>query len=115
METAGAPAAPVPRRHVVILYSPEEISGRKWFHTRGMRKFGRPDISVHDVKPEYGAGVIDLCNRLIELHADGGVVPEGQEIRMASLPSGAIAHHRGDLDDPDFNNVHIEISWDSSG
>jgi len=109
------PAAPVPERHVVILYSAEAIPGRKWFHTRGMRKFGRPDISVHNVKPEHEAGVVDLCNRFIQLHAEGGVVPEGQEIRLASLPSGAVAHQRGDLDDPDFDNVHIETSWPDRG
>lgn len=108
------PAAPAPGRHVVILSSPEKVPGAKWFHTRGMRKFGRPDISVHNVKPDHEAGVIDLCNRFIQLQAEGGVVPEGQEIRTASLPSGGVVHHRGDLDDPDFNNLHIEISWPDS-
>lgn len=38
------PDGAVPRHHVSILWSEED--GRLWFHTRGMRKFGRPDISV---------------------------------------------------------------------
>jgi hypothetical protein len=105
------PAAAVPRRHAVILFSEEDNSSSKWFHTRGMRKFGRPDVSVHNVPPELEGAVIDLCERLIEHQAFGLVVPDGQEIRMASLPPGAIMRHRGDLDDPDFNNVHLDVVW----
>jgi hypothetical protein len=29
---------------------------------------------------------------------------------MRSLPSGMICTHKGDVDDPDFNNVHVEIN-----
>lgn len=103
------PAAPVPRHHAVILVSDEANSSLKWFHTRGMRKFGRPDISVRHVPLEYEEGIIDLCNRLIEHMAFGHIVPEGQKINMKSLPGGGIIQHGGDLDDPDFNNVHIEV------
>ena len=107
------PHAPVPRHHVVILCSGEETGFGLWLHTRGMRKFGRPDLSVHNVPQKLGEAVIDLLNRLIETQAFGAVIPEGQEIRMASLPAGMQCHHRGYLDDPDFNNVHVEICWPS--
>jgi hypothetical protein len=103
------PAAAVPHQHVSILLSAE--SGRLWIHTRGMRKFGRPDISVTGVPPSSRDAVIDLCNRLIELMALGAVVPEGQEIKMKNLPSGLRCHHAGSVADPDFNNVHLEIAW----
>lgn len=105
------PAGPVPRHHSVILTS-EDASGTQWIHTRGLRKFGRPDLSIHRVTPSLKAGVIDLCNRFIELQAFGGIVPEGQEIKMATLPPGMTCHHRGNIDDPDFNNVHLEITWE---
>jgi hypothetical protein len=102
-------------RHVTILFSEEEHAAASeelfWYHTRGLRKFGRPDLSVRDVPQEHSKAVIELCNRFIELQIQGGRVPEGQEIRMASLPPGLICHHGGDLEDPDFNNVHIEIRW----
>jgi hypothetical protein len=39
----------------------------------------------------------------------GAVISEGREIKMRSFPSGWRCHHRGDLDDPDFNNRHVEI------
>jgi hypothetical protein len=106
-----SPAAAVPRRHTVILVSEEADPSLKWFHTRGMRKFGRPDISVHNVTADLEDGVIDLCNRLIEHQAFGHVITDGQEVRMASLPAGGVIRHRGDLDDPDFNNVHVDVSW----
>lgn len=106
------PAGPVPRHHVVILTSEESDPTLTWFHTRGMRKFGRPDLSIHRVRPEYNEAIIDLCNRFIELQAFGGIIEEGQPIRMKSLRRGMTCHHRGDLDDPDFNNVHVEIEWE---
>ena len=96
-------------KHVKLLFS-DEPDGR-WYHTRGMRKFARPDLSVGNVPREFFNGVIDLCNRFIELQALGGWIPEGQEIRMKSLPPGLLCHHAGSLDDPDFNNVHVEIVW----
>jgi hypothetical protein len=107
------PAGPVPRHHVVILTSDEPQPGLTWFHTRGMRKFGRPELSVHKVPAEYHVAVIELCERLIELQAFGGKIVEGQEIRMKGLPEGMKCRHGGDLDDPDFNNVHVEILLDS--
>jgi hypothetical protein len=59
--------------HVVILVSMGS-DGTEWIHTRGMRKFGRPDISVHKVEPQHKDAIIDLCNRFIELLAFGGIV-----------------------------------------
>ncbi|HWB07922.1 MAG TPA: hypothetical protein VG826_01670 [Pirellulales bacterium] len=108
------PAGPVPRQHVVILVSEESKPGLSWFHTRGLRKFGRPDLSIHNVSAEYRGTVIDLCNRFIELQAFGGIIPEGQEIRMKDLPTVMRCHHGGELEDPDFNNVHVEIRWPES-
>jgi len=105
------PAAAVPRHHTVVLVSEEEGRSLRWFHTRGMRKFGRPDISVHNVTVELEDGVIDLCNRLIEYQAFGHVVADGQEVKMGSLPSGGVIRHGGDLDDPDFNNFHLAVTW----
>jgi hypothetical protein len=109
------PAAAVPRHHTVILFSKENDPSLKWFHTRGMRKFGRRDISVHNFASDLEEGVIELCNRLIEYQAFGHVVQDGQQVKMASLPSGGVLQHRGDLDVPDFNNIHLDLSWPKRG
>ncbi|HEX8110336.1 MAG TPA: hypothetical protein VF516_21540 [Kofleriaceae bacterium] len=103
---AFEPAGAVPHHHVVILAS--EDSHGCWYHTRGLRKFGRPDLSIHDVPPELEPAVRELCDRFIEMLAFGAVIPDGQLIRMPGLPAWK-CRHAGDFSDPDFNNVHIEI------
>lgn len=108
-ERAFEPGEPVPRAHVTVLWS-DEPDGR-WIHTRGMRKFGRSDVSIRGVPPDSHDAAVDLCNRLIELQALGGVIDDGEEIRMASLPPGMHCFQRGAMDDPDFNNIHVEITW----
>ena len=105
------PNEAVPHHHIVILNSEEEEDvALTWFHTRGMRKFGRPDLSVHRVPPRHREAVVELCNRFIEFHAFGGIIEEGQEVRMKPLPPGMVCRHAGDLEDPDFNNIHVEIT-----
>jgi len=108
------PAKPNLLKHVVILHS-KEPNDTQWFHTRGLRKFGRPDLSLHYVPPQHKAAVIELFERFIVLQAEGGRIPEGQEIRMKALPAGMTCRHSGTLDDFDFNNVHVEIRWQGDG
>ena len=109
------PDEPAPLRHVEILVSedaPGPNGGKTvWLHTRGMRTFGRPDLSVPGVGPAHVNGAIDLCNRFIVWQALGGVVPEGQLVSLPGLPAGTTCHHAGSVDDPNFNNRHLEIRW----
>ena len=115
-ETIFEPASAVPLQHTVILISEEEEDGKsEWIHTRGLRKFGRPDLSIHDVTDSEKEAILDLCERFIGLQAYGGVIEEGKDIKMNSLPDGYKCYHQGDLDDPDFNNVHIEILRSEEG
>ena len=102
---------PVAHRHVTVLASEDEGPDRQWLHTRGMQKFGRPDLSIRAVPGNYRSAVLDLVNRLINLQAYGGVISDGQLIRSESLPDDMSCHHGGSPDDPDFNNVHVEIRW----
>lgn len=104
------PAAPSPNAHVVILNS-ETAHDTHWLHTRGMIKYGRPDISVRGVRSASVSDAARLINRFIELMALGGLVPEGASIRVDGMPEGMVARHAGSMDDPDFNNVHITIDW----
>ena len=104
------PTPPKLANHVVILFS-KEPDGTQWFHTRGLRKYGRPDLSLHNVPQAHESTVIELFNRFIALQAEGGLIPEAQEIRMAGLPAGMTCRHAGGPDDPNFNNRHVEIRW----
>lgn len=104
------PGKPVPQRHVIIYASPQD-DGRMWLHTRGMLKYGRPDISFRNVPLAQQASAAEIVNRFIELQALGGIVPEGQAIRIDGVPDRMTARHGGDIDDPDFNNRHIAFTW----
>lgn len=104
------PSKPVPHEHVVLLLSEDDKHpGNHWVHTRGMLKFGRPDLSVRNQAKDQLPLMLDLCNRFIELQALGTVVPEEQPVRMQGLNGDWRCFHGGDPNDPDFNNVHIEI------
>lgn len=105
------PMSAVPWNHVKILFSEEE-NGEMWFHTRGLRKYGRPDLSIHKVSKANESPVIDLLNRFIEFQAFGGIIEDGQQIKMQELPIGMRCENEGALDDPEFNNMHVEIYWE---
>ena len=97
-----------PNRHVVILDSPND-EGTSWLHTRGMIKFGRPDLSVDNVEPEEKSHFVDMLIRFVNFQAFGGMIEEGHEVRVSNIPSGLCCYHAGDMDDPDFNNKHVVI------
>ncbi|HET6553813.1 MAG TPA: hypothetical protein VFG49_09770 [Dyella sp.] len=102
--------API-RNHLLILCDEDEAQGRQWIHTRGMRKFGRPDISIRNV-PE---GDIDraglLCERLVELEALGAHFIDGQPLDAEGLHGGLAARLGGGEEDADFNNTFAEFRW----
>jgi hypothetical protein len=117
-----APDKPQPRLHVNVFHGlargapqgagsekagSEKETGLVWLHTRGLRAFGRPDLSIRNVPPDAMAAASELCNRLIETQAYGGLVPDGPV-------EGMVAHTTGTLEDPEFNNLHIELTWPPS-
>jgi hypothetical protein len=121
-----SPDKPQPRLHVNVFHGEEETRGAPqgagsnargaprgagseepgtlWLRSRGLRAFGRPDLSIRHVPQDAMAAASDLCNRLIETQAYGRVIPDGPI-------EGMLAHTTGALEDPDFNNRHIELAW----
>lgn len=97
--------------HVSILFTDDDAGRGRWYHTRGMRKFGRPDLSVTNVPEGADDSVVDLIGLFIEHQALGGHIAEEGEVRVAGLPEGLVCRHAGDLDDVDFNDTHVEIAW----
>lgn len=109
-DEAFGPGQPNPDRHTTIIVS-SEPAGTSWYHTRGMRKYGRPDLSVHGVGEQYADAVTELIERFIEFEALGGVIGDGEAVRQPGLPSGGVCRHGGSSDDPHFNNRHVEVVW----
>jgi hypothetical protein len=111
-KTVFEPDLPVPGAHVVVLGSQDEgDASRLWIHTRGLRTFGRADISIRNVPQDRREDATLLAQRLSEAQVFGLNVPEGREIRGEGLPAGMRCRHGGSLEDPDFNNIHIEVRW----
>ncbi len=108
-EQVFAPAQPEAGRHISILVSEDGDPHHAWLHTRGMRLFGRPDLSIHRVPTELMPAATELCQRFVGMFAAGAIVGDGQPIRMDALPGDWRCFLAGELDDPDFNNVHLEL------
>lgn len=102
--------API-RSHLLILRNGESEPGRSWIHTRGLRKFGRPDISLRNVPDNAANHAGLLCEKLVELEALGGHFVDGQPLEAEGLPEGFVARLGGSLEDPDFNNTFVEFRW----
>lgn len=103
----GAP----PRNHVLIVRGDEADGVGAHVHTRGMRKFARPDFSLRHV-PEaelQRAGV--LCEKLVELAALGARFAAGQALEVDGIAAPLLAQPGGSLDDPAFNNRHVAFHW----
>ncbi|HTV86285.1 MAG TPA: hypothetical protein VME63_12805 [Dyella sp.] len=103
----GAPL----RNHVLILRDQEEDSDRLWIHTRGLRKFGRPDISLHDVPPAQVDRAGTLVQRLMELQALGARFVDGQTLDVDGMFGGLVAELGGGYDHPQFNNTYVAFYW----
>lgn len=102
--------API-RNHLLILRDDEQRPGRHWIHTRGMRAFGRPDLSLRQV-PDAAldrAGL--LVERLAQLQALGARLEDGQQVEVDGIAEGLTARLGGSFDDPRFNNRYVEFSW----
>ncbi len=99
-----------PFDHVLLLASPED-EGTSWLHTRGMLKFGRPDLSVRAVPEADIPAVKKMIDRFISYQALGGVLEEGREVTMEGLERRFVPGPvLGSREDPDFNNFHVEFS-----
>lgn len=100
------------RDHVLILCNEDErAAGRLHVHTRGMRKFARPDVSIRNVLPAAANVAGELAHRFVDFQALGGIVAEGHAIEAEGAPAGMSVRLAGALDDPDFNNRHLALHW----
>jgi len=102
--------API-RNHLLILCDGESVPDRSWIHTRGMRKFGRPDISIRQVPDRAVDRAGLLCENLVELEALGAHFSDGQRLDIEGVPNGVVVHLGGGLDDVRFNNTYVEFDW----
>lgn len=101
-----------PTNHAVILVSPQD-NGATWLHTRGMRLFGRPDLSCRDAAPEELEGLQSIFNGLMRMMAAGARIADEQPVRAANSDEVLRCFNRGSLDDDEFNNRHLALEWEN--
>jgi len=101
------PDDPSPLEQTLLLGTDQ--GDRVWLHTRGMRKFARPDVSAPRVPVALREPFVEAMTRLVQVMAAGAVIPDGHPLTWPSLPPGVTCHPGGHLEDPEFHNVHIEL------
>jgi len=101
-----------PYCHVNAMISPEE-GGTFWLHTRGMRKFGRPDIGMTGVPREGLEQAKAAIDQMIFYSAQGALF--GCPVKLHTDTDKTCTVYpklTGDLEDPDFNNDHYSLRWE---
>lgn len=95
--------------HIQILVSQEQNG--IWLHTRGMMKFGRPDISIVQIPKERTHEMKRLMDQIIYYEAYGAMVlqPSKFQTNMGIYTIHPVFYH--DFDNYDFNNAFIEMKY----
>lgn len=107
-----APDSFAARDHVLILCDADaDNASRMRVHTRGLRKFARPDIDIRNVPPALAAHAGELTQGFVEFQCDGGIVADGHAVQVEGAPQGIVARLSGAFDDGDFNNRHLALRW----
>lgn len=101
-----------PYCHVNAMISPEE-GGTLWLHTRGMRKFGRPDIGMAGVPQGELNRAEAVADQMIFYSAQGAMFCRPVKLHTA-LGETCIVYPEltGDPEDPDYNNDHYSLCWE---
>jgi hypothetical protein len=76
-----------------------------------MRKFARPDISIRRVPQTEVQRAGAVASQLVDLGMRGMRFGEGSVVEVDGLPGGLRVTRGGSLEDPEFNNTHLELNW----
>lgn len=108
----AGPVCTEPRRHVAILCNDDGAGNMdQRVYTRGLRKFARPDVSIRHVPQDDLQRAGAVAARLVDLQARGMRFGDGSTVAAEGLPGDLKVTRGGSLDDPEFNNTHLEIEW----
>lgn len=100
-----------PYDHVTILAS-EIKEGVMWLHTRGMRKFGRPDIGVRQVEADEMEEAVQMINQMIYYGSMGAFFDREVQFHTQSGNTYVVnPRFVGDYDNPDYNNAYYDLEW----
>jgi len=97
--------------HINAMISPNE-DGTYCLHTRGMRKFGRPDIGLENVPLGELERAKAIANQIIFFSVQGAVFSRSARLHLGETEICDI-HPKltGDMEDPNYNNEHYQLFW----
>jgi len=100
-----------PCSHVSILYTDTDKEN-VWLHTRGLRKFGRPDVSIENVKKSNIDDAMDIINQIIIYSSKGSFFKNSSKLHTSNGKSFIINFtFADDYENIDFNNAYYKIVW----
>jgi hypothetical protein len=96
--------------HIIITTILQD-NGLVWMHSKGMIKFGKPELSIHDLQEEELIQFCDLFNEIAQEIVTTNTIPKHDQIvRLNHKLLNFKAYHCGSYSDEEFwNNVHIEF------
>ena len=100
-----------PLAHVTIFVSDDINNPNKcWFHTRGLRKFGRPDLSMHNIDKEDAEEIKKVFDLLIDYAGRGALFKNEVKVKTPeNILFKLKTEYIEDFNDSDYNNAHLEI------
>ena len=100
--------------HVKNLISKME-DGNIWLHTRGLRKFGRPDISIENVPETDENKAVRIANQMIFYSSLGMLFNKKVKLHPYKDKEEAIIINPKfieDYENIDFNNAYCKLLWE---
>lgn len=88
--------------------------GNIWLHTRGLRKFGRPDISIENVPESEENKVVRIANQMIYYSSLGVFFNKKVKLHLYKDKEEAVIINPkfvGDYENVDFNNAYCKLLW----
>lgn len=98
-----------PFDHIMTSAQPES-SGNFWVCTKGLRKFGRPDLVVREVPQSELPPVEKMLDRFVNFQSLGGIIEPDREVSMDGL-SGVYRTSlpQGDVESAPYFNSFVEL------
>ena len=90
-----------------VVVEAEPPSSTATIHTRGLQKFGRPDVVVRDVPGERWDAVAGLVRVVAAMLADGMIITPGDTKTIDGQP---IAFRAMEGDPLHLNNTALELT-----
>lgn len=104
------------REHVAILSQDEPtLPGHRHVHSRGLRKFARPDLSLRGVPEDQAGAAGEIVRHLARWQALGGILPEGYAPPVEGLPGPLTLSTAGEADQQAFSNRVLTADWPRPG